>query len=162
MDNFGTIVPIISAVNLQSCPLNTYTVLSYTLNFPVNAANGIYVLFDFGAALNSPSYNIFACGADIRMTPGLPTGQTAANSIPIPETRNIQSELSLCQRYYFSSQGSRFIGFNGNCTSTAAYSGFGLFSRTDAVYTEHRWNECIGIWVSNYVRDICGDSKLID
>ena len=67
--------------------------VAYTFQ-PANLATGYQINIQFGA-LTSGYIDISL--ADIRATPGLPTGLN--NNPPVPETRSVAQEMSTCERY---------------------------------------------------------------
>lgn len=98
-ENFGTIINDISAVTLQSIVNASTGQIAYTFTPSASSGNGLEVIIDFGAILNSSSNSVNIFALDIRATPGVASGLN--NSPPLPELRPIQAELAFCQRYYY-------------------------------------------------------------
>jgi hypothetical protein len=137
-DNWGSSTTVINGATLQTAANAVWTTLSYTFICPVSAVNGLEVAFDFGAALNANTKSISFTGADIRVTTNLTTGQTASLNIPLPELRNIQTELAYCQRYLpvFNSQNTANNIAMGQCiSSTQAFVVFTFNVPTRALTT---------------------------
>lgn len=99
IDNGATGV-IDTTVVLPGIPAASYGQIAYT--FAANAlwSNGGFVELNFGGQQNGAGLNIQIMEADLRATPGLPLGLTAAARIPPPELRPIHEETLFCQRYF--------------------------------------------------------------
>lgn len=136
-DNYGSVTAVVSAVPLQTLANNTSGVLSYTFACPSGANDGLEVILDFGASLNSSGNHVYVSQADIRVTPGVSTGLNS--SPPAPEIRPITSELPACQRYlpaYNAPSGSTLPvtdGMAGNSTSVAWLYKFKVSTRVPPV-----------------------------
>jgi len=99
-DNFGGSLNIFVSVNLPSLPgTGVWTQYAYTFAAPAGVINGMVVNIGLGANTSGSNY-LAITRADLRATPGLPVGLTAAASIPPPELRPIHVETLFSQRYY--------------------------------------------------------------
>jgi|SRR5262252_1508512 len=78
--------------DLQTIQAGQTVTLAITFPVSPNAINGYTI------AVNFFTGNVAVTDADLRTTPGLPTGLNA--SPPFPELRPIAVELPICQRYY--------------------------------------------------------------
>jgi hypothetical protein len=116
-DNFSTTTNDLTTVNLQSIPNNTAVTVcySFTPSIPGSIGLGYQVQLGFGGALNASSGFVDISFADIRVTPGLSTGQNA-NPPPV-ESRAIWTEFSFCRRYFATSYE------NGTAPGTATAKG---------------------------------------
>ena len=97
-DNFATITTDLSATNLQSIPAGTIVTVAYTYIPSTFMWRGFEVILSFGSQLAGTSGYVDIGYADIRATPGIPTGLN--NSPPPPEIRPIGIELPFNQRYF--------------------------------------------------------------
>lgn len=98
VDNFSAVTTDVSAVALQACPNAAWTKVSYTFAANAGSSNGLEVILDFGAALNSNAKLVLLSEFDLRVTPSAPTG--LQSNPPAPELRPAAIEQILCQRYY--------------------------------------------------------------
>lgn len=101
-DNFATVTADLAATSLQSIANNTVATVAYTFvpsATATNILNGYEIQLQFAGALNAASGQVIIGGADIRATPGLPTGLNS--NPPQVEARPIAAETTLCQRYYY-------------------------------------------------------------
>lgn len=99
-NNFATCTADLANTSLTPCASGSWCLEAYT--FPVAAFvnNGYQVLFDCNTALSSTQHCSIAA-ADIRITPGLPTGIPTV--VPAPELRAPGIEFSWNYQYYWSS-----------------------------------------------------------
>src|SRR6185312_11686605 len=96
-DSWGAPVTDVSAVSLQPCPANAWTLVSYTFTAAGNSYLGLEVTFDFGAV--GSGANVYLTAADIRVTPGIATGLNS--NPPPPELRPIGIEIPFNLRYFY-------------------------------------------------------------
>jgi hypothetical protein len=119
-DNWAGATVDVSSVNLQSCPNSQWTQLAYTFTLPAASLQmGIAVEIDVANVLAGQS--IFLSEADLRATPSLPVGLTAAAQIPPPELRPTAIELAFCQRYYETHNGDLMSMNLTGCTNQPFY-----------------------------------------
>jgi YVTN family beta-propeller protein len=98
-DNWTSSTTNLSAVSLQSCPVDVWTTVAYTWSpSSSNYKYGIEIDLDFGNAINANTNNIVeVMSPDIRVTQGVAVGVN--NYPPAPEFRPIGVEFPFCQRY---------------------------------------------------------------
>ncbi|MEI9917103.1 MAG: hypothetical protein WDN29_16370 [Methylovirgula sp.] len=96
-DNFSTVTPDVAATAMQSIP--SAGTGQCALIFVPNVAltNGYQSDVDFAGALNAASGYVDFSLADLRVSPGIEPGITAAP--PPAEVRPISEETALCYRY---------------------------------------------------------------
>ena len=97
-DNFGTVTADLAATNLQTIAASSTGLVSYTFTPSNSAYLGYEISLNFGGALNGASGYVQVGRADVRVTPGQPTGLNS--SPPPPELRPLSAELRDCQRFY--------------------------------------------------------------
>jgi len=109
----------VNGVSLQACANGTATVVAYTFSANPNTFDGLEISFDFGNNFSSNAKYIAISECDIRVTPNVPTGLTAAINIPPPELRAIANEAILCARYYLQITNPKFIGIAGSASNVS-------------------------------------------
>jgi hypothetical protein len=97
-DNFGAVTADLGPVNLQSIPPYSLATVAYTFVPNAGILKGYQISLNFNGQLNASSGGVFVSYADVRATPGLPTGLNS--SPPSPEHRPISLEMLASQRYY--------------------------------------------------------------
>jgi hypothetical protein len=130
-DNFGTCTSDLSATSLTSCASGSWCLEAYTFTPSSSASNGYQVTFDCNTALTSSQY-CYIAAADIRVTPGA-TNNAIPSVVAPPELRPIWSELSLSQRYFFSTYG------NNVTPGTATRLGMACSGYPAVVYSGTFW-----------------------
>lgn len=97
-DNYGAVNTIVSGVAVQSCPINQFTLVAYTLPAVNYMDKGLEVTLDFGAALNSNTKSIYISDPDCSITPGYSNG---IQTIPYDaDLRPGDIEKSLNEAFY--------------------------------------------------------------
>lgn len=97
-DGFGSVTTDVNAVSLQSCANAGWTKVAYTFTAAATT-NGMEVIFDFGNNFSSNTQFIQITECDIRVTPGVTTGQNSAP--PLPELRPYPVESSINYRHLY-------------------------------------------------------------
>ncbi len=115
----------VSAVSLQSCPANAWTLVSYTFATNANSYNGLEIIFDFGNNFGANTKTVQITECDFRVTPGASTGLNSTP--PPPELRPIPTELTFCQRYLP-------FAFNATTGSTTNIVTGGAYTTANAEY----------------------------
>lgn len=102
IDNWGATTTVVNAVNLQSIANGATGTVAYAYLETSSAQNGVETTFDFGTQ-NSSAKNIYVTAFDIRSTPNATTG--LISNPPVPELRPISIEMTMNQRYFYSTFG---------------------------------------------------------
>jgi len=121
LDNWSAPSTDLAATNLQACANGAWTQVSYTLSVSSNATAGYEFIIDFGNNFSTTGKTVILSEVDVRVTPGVSTGLNS--SPPIPEIRNIATELHFCRRYFQSFGGTNnyVLGTATFASTTAAY-----------------------------------------
>lgn len=102
IDNWTSTTTIVNAVNLQSIANGATGTVAYAYLDTGGAQNGGEVTFDFGAQ-SSNSNQIYFYAPDVRYAPNATAG--LISNPPPPELRPISVEMTMNQRYFYSSFG---------------------------------------------------------
>jgi hypothetical protein len=120
-DNWGGTATDVSAANLQACANAVVTIVAYTFAASASSGNGIEIAFDFGNNFSTTGKTAQISDLDIRVTPGVATGQNS--SPPPPELRPIFTELPANQRYFVQWSGTSINYASGVSVGTTGASG---------------------------------------
>lgn len=129
LDNWSASTTDVGPVNMQPCPNGATTLVAYTFVPSASAVNGYQISIGLGNFPPSNSVSVTVGLADIRTTPGQPTGVNS--SPPTPEQRSIHDELLFCQRYLFvPPSGWAYTTFTNMFSGTNIISGEAQFPAT--------------------------------
>lgn len=123
-DTFSTVANEMGPSNLQAIPNGSTAVVAYTLTTAAGAANGLEVIWDFGAALNAVTKSISISELDIRLTPGAAAGTN--NNPPVPELPYQTVEIK---------RNSRFLpAYNATGTNQSIATGYATSATSGTYY----------------------------